>query len=193
VQSAGHHDSLIVGFVLDVRGGDFRLPSFTFNDPCQKDPNLKQEIERATHQSHIEKVRGRCEHRREDGDKQNSIPAFLSQEGDSDDSEVAQESEDEGKFKDEPESEDEPGTERDVLSHRDHRFEMGRLISEKETDAKGQRDEVAERGSEVEEKEGDQEDRHGGFQSLRMEQGGEGFPNLIEDDRNGKEKAAIEG
>jgi len=70
---------------------------------------------------------------------------------------------------------------------------MGRLISEKKADPEGQRDEVAERGSEVEEKEGDQEDRNGRFQSLRIEKRGEGFPDLIEDDRNGKEKAAIEG
>jgi hypothetical protein len=67
------------------------------------------------------------------------------------------------------------------------------LISEKETDAKGQRDEVAERGSKVEEKEGDQEDGKRRFQSLRMEQRGERFPDLIEDDRYGKEEAAVEG
>jgi hypothetical protein len=70
---------------------------------------------------------------------------------------------------------------------------MGRLISEKKADPKGQRDEVAERGSEVEEKEGDPEDRHGRFQPLRIEKRGETFPDLIEDDRHGKEKAAIEG
>jgi hypothetical protein len=40
---------------------------------------------------------------------------------------------------------------------------MGRLISEKEADSKGQRDEVAEKGSEVEEKQSNQEDRNGGF------------------------------
>jgi hypothetical protein len=71
--------------------------------------------------------------------------------------EVTQEGKDEGELKDEPKSKDETGTERDVLSHGDHRFEMSRLISEKETNAKGQRDEVTKRGSEVEEKQSDQE------------------------------------
>jgi hypothetical protein len=69
---------------------------------------------------------------------------------------------------------------------------MGRLISEKKADPKGQRDEEAERGSKVEEKEGDQKDGNGGFQSFRIEKRGERFPDLIEDDRNGKEKAAVE-
>jgi len=55
---------------------DLHSRPFSLNDFRQKDPNLKQEIERATHQSHIEKVRGRCEHCREDGDEQNGIPAF---------------------------------------------------------------------------------------------------------------------
>jgi hypothetical protein len=106
--------------------------------------------------------------------------------------EVTQESKDEREFKNEAESEDEPGAEGNVLPHGDHRFEMGRLISDEKADAKGQRDEVAERGSEVEEEEGNQEDGNGRFQSPRIKKRGEGFPDLIEDNRDRKEKAAIE-
>jgi hypothetical protein len=46
---------------------------------------------------------------------------------------------------------------------------MGRLISKKEADAKGQRDKATKGGSKVEEKDGHQENGKGRFQSLRME------------------------
>jgi len=67
------------------------------------------------------------------------------------------------------------------------------LISDKKADSKGQCDEIAERGSEVEKKDGDPEDGHGRLQPLRMEKGREGFPDLIENDWDGKKKAAIQG
>jgi len=65
------------------------------------------------------------------------------------------------------------------------------LVPKKEADAKRQRDKATKRGAKVEEKDGRQENGKGRFQPLRMEQRGERFPNLIEDDRHGKEEAAV--
>jgi len=70
---------------------------------------------------------------------------------------------------------------------------MGRLIPQEESNAERQGDKGAEEGSKVEEEDGRQEDESRGFHSLQSKQRGEGFPNLIENDRNGEEEAGIEG
>jgi len=41
VQGFVRNDHLVVGFALDVCGGEFHLPSFTFNDFCQQNADLK--------------------------------------------------------------------------------------------------------------------------------------------------------
>jgi hypothetical protein len=70
---------------------------------------------------------------------------------------------------------------------------MSGLISQEKTNAKREGDEIAKGGTEVEKKDGGQKDEGRGFQSLRAQEGGEGFPDLVEDDRNGEEETGIKG
>jgi len=105
---------------------------------------------------------------------------------------IAQQCEDKGKFEDETEGEGEPHTERDIFCNGDHGLDRGRLISHEETDAKGKGDEITEEGPEIEEEDGGQRNEGGRFQPSSPEKGRESFPEMVEDDRHGKEEAGKE-
>jgi hypothetical protein len=105
---------------------------------------------------------------------------------------IAQQGKDKGKFKDEAEGESEPHTERDIFFNGDHGFDRGRLISHEETDAEGKGDEITEEGPEIEEENGGQRNKGRRFQSPSPKKGRESFPEMIKDDRHGKEEAGKE-
>jgi len=166
---------------------------FPFDDLHQDHSDLKQNVERSSHQSHIEDIRGGRDDRSRDGNEQNSIPSFLSQKGGIDDLEVTQESKDQRKFEGESEAEDKNRTEGDIFRYGDHRLDMGGLIPQEELNPERQSNKIAEEGSEIEKEDGRQKDRGCRPKPLDTKHGGERLPEMVEDQRNGNEEACING
>jgi hypothetical protein len=68
---------------------------------------------------------------------------------------------------------------------------MGRLISQEKPDPEREGDKVTKKGSEVKEKNRGQENGKGQLHSLHVKPRREGFPQAMEDYRNGEEEARI--
>jgi len=67
------------------------------------------------------------------------------------------------------------------------------LISEQELNTEGKSNKVTEESPQIKKEEGEKKERDKRFSSLKMEQGEEGFPDLVEEKRKRKEEASIKG
>ena len=104
----------------------------------------------------------------------------------------AEQGKDERKFKGESECKDKKGAEGDILSHRDHRLHLGRLVAQQESNTKRQRHKVAEKGPEIEKQDGSEENECGRSRAPDAKRRGKRGPSLVKDDRHGAKETGEE-
>ena len=105
------------------------MSSLPLHDLDQNDSHFEEEIERSSHERHVEEIGSRRGHGRNDGNQEDRISAVSSQKGRVDNSQDTQQGQDKREFKGEPKSKNEDSTEGGIFRHRDHRFDVGGLIS----------------------------------------------------------------